>query len=145
MAEDGVGECLDIGGRDVGATIKEDAGFCADDKALRGAETCAPVDPLVDEVRGAGSVRAGGAGEADSIPGGSFCDGCFPNNFLECEKIFSGEERLYRFVAFGGGFRYDRDFVVLAEVVDADVKHETVKLCLWQRIGAFHFYGVFRG
>ena len=58
MAQDGLGECLNVVGRDVRSTMKQRAGFAPQDQELNGSRTGSPSNHLFDEIRNTGAANA---------------------------------------------------------------------------------------
>ncbi len=129
----------------VGAALDEGSRLRAEDEILASSSAGSPADPIVDEIGGAGAVRAGAGGEFDGVAGDVFGDGHLFHDLLEGLELLSGEEAMDGLFFSTRGAGDDGDFFVLAEVVDDDVQHEAVELRLGQRIGAFHLDGVLRG
>ena len=144
MTHDRCGHRADVVKADVGTPFEEGAGLAAEDEALSGAGPGAPVDPLVDV---GARVRLSGTGvgrELHRVAHHFLGDGDAAHDGVAFKEIRSGEDRLDLFGSGTRGLRDDRDLFVFAEVIDHDVEHESVELCLGQGIGALHLDRVLR-
>ena len=129
----------------MGAALDKGSCFGTEDDVLAGSGAGSPADPFVDEVGGAGAVGAGAGGEFDGVAGDVFGNGHLFHDLLKGQELIATEEAMHGLFFATRRTGDDGDFFVLAEVVDDDVQHEAVELCLGQRIGAFHLDWVLCG
>ncbi len=145
VAEDGVGDFLDVFGGDVDAAVEDGAGFSGEDEVDAGAGAGAPLDEIVDKGGGFGFIGAGGADEVAGKGVDVFGDGDAADDFLEFQDGSGVEEAFDVGFVVGGGLFHDAGFFLGRGVADDGHEHEAIELGFGEGVGAFLFDGVLGG
>ncbi len=76
--------------------------------------------------------------QSNRITGNIFRDGHATYHLVKPQDIFAGEQWIDRLRSTAGCIENDLELVVVGQVVDEDVEHESIELCLRQWISPFH-------
>ena len=129
----------------MGAALQQRARLAAEDQRLPGSKARAPVDPLIDKVGCAFLAGTRTRGQAHGVTHDRVGHRHLAHDALDAHHLLGAEHRVQLHVVAPGGLANDAHLVLLRQVVDEHVEHESVELRLRQRVGALHLNRVLRG
>ncbi len=150
MTQDGLGDALDVVGRDVGGAGEQRRGLGGEDEVLAGAGARAPLEVVVDELGALEAevhrlLDAGGADEAEGVGDDVVGDRHGADGVLDAADAGLVEGLDDGLAALGGAAADDLHLFAGGGVLDLDLEHEAVELGLGEGVGAFLLDGVLGG
>ena len=142
VSEDGLGYSSNVLARYVIASIHDRSGFCTQDKVLRCPGASSPAYPALNGIGACTIVWPCTPHQLHCIPYHVLCSGYFSDDLLKPENISAGHNYVQlRFKSGRGGQNYLYLFFSFW-IIYVYIKHESVKLGFWKRVGALQFYGI---
>ena len=145
MAEDRLGERLDVLHRHVMAAVQQRARLGADHQRVRRAQAGAPLHPLLDEVELGAAARPRAVGQPHRVAHHFLGDQHLPHVILDLQDVGAAQHARRLRPPGARRIRHHLHFIVFREIGHDDVEQEAIELRFGQRIGAFELDRVLRG
>jgi hypothetical protein len=144
VAEHRVRQRADVVEADVIAPVHQRPRLAAQHQVLGGANARAECHPLAHRFGTRRRLRTAGTHEVQRVPHDRLGDRYLANQSLERHEVGARHRALeYRILKRRRG-AHDFELLILGRVIDNDVEHEAVELCLGQRICTFQLDRVLR-